>query len=168
MGYSNNPTAITKVERFLALMVEANENLEWETTDPSKLAYYIREGISASIIMYRDNPEDERFKGFSELKSKFILKIKSNHVIAALRSEIPLAVMSVKKLKSVYLPNITTLTEIVGAVAKYIIEERKEQITIPNSDLFEDELKKLEAYLKSKELKIEVNENELVISKSTD
>ena len=166
MGYSKNPTAVQKVERFLSLMVEANENLEWETTDPDKLAYYIREGIFASAVMYRDNPENERFKGFAELKSKFVLKIKANKVIASLRSEIPLAVMSVKKLKSIYLPNISTLTEVVGAVAKYVIEENKEQVTIPNSNLLDGELRKLEAYLKTKKLKMEVEGNELVISKS--
>ncbi len=167
MGYSKNPTAIQKVEKFLILMVSTDENLEWATTDPNKLAYYIREGIAASTIMYKNNPEDERLREFSELKSKFIIKIKENRVIALLRNEIPLAVLSVKKLKSVYLPNIGSLTEIVGAIAKYIIEENKEQITIPNHTLNETEFGKLEAYLKSKELKTEVNRNELVIAKNS-
>ncbi|KKK94056.1 hypothetical protein LCGC14_2686690 [marine sediment metagenome] len=108
MGYSKIETSIKKVERFLTLMVDANENLEWETTDPNKLAYYIREGIYTSGILYRNKPEDERLKEFSTLKSKFIIKIKGNRVIASLRSEVPLAVMSVKKMKSVYLPNISS------------------------------------------------------------
>ncbi len=164
MGYTKNPTAIDKVEKFLSLMVGADENLEWETTDPSKLAYYIREGISASCVLYGKQPEDERLREFSSLKSKFIIRIKGSHVIATLRNDIPAAIGSVKKLKSVYLPNISTLTEVVGAIAKYIVEEEKEQITIPNSSLNEDEFRKLEAYLKSKELKIEVDGNELVIS----
>jgi len=168
MGYTKNPDAIVKVEKFLSMMVEADENLEWETTDPGKLAYYIREGISASCWLYKNDHENEKAREFSNLKSKFIIKVKGNHVIAVLRNEIPLAVMSVKKLKSVYLPSITTLTEIVGAISKYIIEEEKEQITIPSSDLSEIEFNKLEAYLKSKELEIEVNENELVIAKNPD
>ncbi len=165
MGYSKNPTAIDKVEKFLSMMVKENENLEWETTSPDRLAYYIREGISAAGFLYRKEPENEKLGEFSRLNAKFIIKIKGNHVIASLRNEVPIAVMSVKKLKSVYLPNITTLTEVVGAIAKYIVEERKEQITIPNSNLSEDEFGKLEAYLKSKELKIEVDGNELVIGK---
>ena len=149
-------------------MVDANEDLEWETTDPNKLAYYIREGIYTSGILYRNKPEDERLKEFSILKSKFVIKIKGNHVIATLRNEIPLAVMNVKKMKSVYLPNITTLTEIVGAIANYIITENKEQITIPNTSLDDGEFEKLQAYLSSKELEIGVNGNEFIISKSTD
>ena len=165
MGYSKRETSIKKVERFLTLMVDANENLEWETTDPNKLAYYIREGIYTSGMLYRNKPEDERLKEFSTLKSKFVIKIKGNHVIAALRNEIPLAVMSVKKMKSVYLPNISSLTEIVGAIANYIVAENKEQITIPNTNLNDGEFEKLQSYLKSKELEIEVNGNEFVISK---
>ena len=165
MGYSKNPTAIDKVEKFLSMMVEENENLEWETANPDRLAYYIREGIAAAGFLYRKEPENEKLGEFSRLNAKFIIKIKGNHVIASLRNEVPIAVMSVKKLKSVYLPSITTLTEVVGAIAKYIVEERKEQITIPNSNLSEDEFGKLEAYLKSKELKIEVDGNELAISR---
>ena len=164
MGYSKNPSVIEKVERFLTLMVNADESLEWETPNPDRLAYYIREGISASGVQYKVEPENDKLKEFSALRSKFIIKIKGNLVLAELRSETPFAVMGVKRLKSVYLPSVTTLTEIVGAVAKYIIEESKEQIRIPNSDLNEGEFKRLEAYLKSKELKIEVSENELVIS----
>jgi len=163
MGYTKNPNAIDKVEKFLSMMVSANENLEWETTDPNKLAYYLREGISASGTLHRNN-NDERLKNFSELKSKFIIRVKENKVIAQLRTEIPLAIMSVKKLKSVYLPNISTLTEVVGAVAEYIVGEDKEQITIPNSDLSEVEFDKLAMYLKPKGLKIEINGSELIIS----
>lgn len=164
MGYSNKLSAITRVEEFLTLMVNAvDESLEWQTVDPSQLAYYIREGISASVFIYKNGTDDERLKEFSQLKSKFIIKIKGNKVIAALRNEMPFAVMSVKRIKSVYLPNVTTLTQIVGAVAKYILEENKEQITIPNSSLNQDEFDKLESYLNSKSLIIEVGENELVI-----
>lgn len=165
MGYTKNPNAINKVEKFLIMMVNANENLEWETTDPSKLAYYLREGISASgTLNGKLISEDEQLKNFSELKSKFIIKVKANKVIAQLRTESPSAVMSVKKLRSVYLPNVSTLTEVVGAVAKYMVEEGKEQITIPSSDLSEDEFDKVALYLQPKGLKIEINGTELVIS----
>ena len=164
MGYSNNLSAVTRVEKFLTLMVNAvDESLEWQTVDPNKLAYYIREGISAASFIYKNGTDDVRLKEFSLLKSKFIIKIKENRVIAVLRSEMPLAVMSVKKIKSVYLPNVTTLTQIVGAVAKYILEEEKEQITIPNANLTNEESVKLERYLSSKSLNVEIGENELVI-----
>ena len=165
MGYSKNPTAIKKVESFLSLMTTSDENLEWETFDPDKLAYYIREGINASCILYGQEPDNEKLKDFAYLKSKYIIKIKGGSVIAALRNEIPLAVMSVKKLKSVYLPNITTLTEIVGAIAKYIVEEEKEKITIPNPSLNDGEFEKLKSYLTNKKLDIEVKGNEFIISK---
>lgn len=170
MGYSNNQSSITKVEKFLTLMVEANdESLEWQTIDPARLSYYIREGISAArFLCQRGEQNNTRLLAFAELKSKFIIKVKGGRVIAALRSEIPLAVMSVKKMKSIYLPNITSLTQIIGAIATYMVTEGKEQITIPNSSLSKDEFNKLEAYLKSKDITIRVNENELVIFKETE
>ena len=167
MGYTKNQAAIQKVEKFLTLMVETDENLEWETADPSKLAYYIREGISVSGLVFSNEPDNDRLKDFSKLKAKFILKVKGNKVIASLRSEIPLAVYSVKRLKSVHLPNIINLVGIIGAIATYIVKENKEQITLPNASLNKDEFEKLEKYLVSKDLNIKVNGNEIVISKET-
>ena len=165
MGYSKNPTAIDKVEKFLTLMVEADESLEWETPSPDRLVYYIREGIFASGAICKGELESEKLRAFSLLKSKFILKIKSGSVIAELRNEAPFAIMGVRKMRSIYLPSITTLTEVVGAIAKYIVEENKEQVTIPNSSLSRVEFEQLEVYLSSKKLKIEVDGNEMVISK---
>lgn len=167
MGYSKNPAAIDKVEKFLSLMVEANESLEWETPNPDRLAYYIREGIFASGAAYKVESGSDKLKDFAALKSKFVLKIKGGSVLAELRNELPLAIMGVKKIKSIYLPNIVTLTEVVGAIAKYIIEENKEQVTIPNSSLSRTEFEKLKAYLSAKKLKVEVDGNEMVITKNT-
>ncbi len=163
MGYSKNPATIEKVEQFLTLMVEANENLEWETPNPDKLAYYIREAMSAAGALCKREPENNKLKEFYALKSKFIIRIKGSLVLAELRSESPFDVMHVKKLKAVYLPNVVTLTEIVGAVANYLVGDNKEQVRIPNSDLNEAEFNQLEAYLKSKDLTVEINENELII-----
>lgn len=165
MGYSKNPTTIFKVEKFLILMVAADESLEWETPNPDRLAYYIREGIFAAGALYKGDPGNDKLKEFAALKSKFILKIRGGSVLAELRNEMPFAITGVKKMRSIYLPNITTLTEIVGAIAKYIIEESKEQITIPSPGLNGVEFEQLEVYLNSKKLKIEVNGSELVISK---
>ena len=166
MGYSNKQSAIIKVEKFLTLMVEAtDESLEWQTVDPGKLSYYIREGIAAACFLYQNEPNNNRLLTFAKLKSKFIIKVKVGRVIAALRSEIPLPIMSVKKMKSIYLPNIVSLTQIIGAIAMYMVTEEKEQITIPNSSLSKDEFDKLLTYLKSKNIEVEVNENELVISR---
>ena len=63
MGYSKNPTAIEKVETFLTLMVSAEESLEWETPNPDRLAYYIREGISASSTLCKSKPRNRTLKG---------------------------------------------------------------------------------------------------------
>lgn len=163
MGYSNNPIAIDRMEKFLDLMFNTDSILEWETPDPQRLAYYIREALSAAQKMLEKDPTNERMKNYVSLRAKFIIRIRGNKVIAEPRSALPMAVSQVKKLKSVYLPNITSLSEIVGAVAKYMIEEKKEQIKIPDFDLTEDELQQLSTYLETKSLTVHIIDDELVI-----
>lgn len=163
MGYSNNPIAIDRMEKFLDLMFNTDSTLEWETPDPSRLAYYIREAMSAAQKMLEKDPNNERMRDYVSLRAKFIIRIKGNKVIAEPRGALPMAVSQVKKLKSIYLPDITSLSEIVGAVAKYMVEEKKEQIKVPNFDLTEEELKQLGLYLESKSLTVQIIEDELVI-----
>ena len=164
MGYSSNPATIDRVEPFLELMFNTDSALEWETPDPQKLAYYLREGIAAAAKVLSKDPTNEKMQNFVSLRAKFVIRIKGNKVIAEPRNALPIAVTQVKKLKSVYLPDITTISEIVGAVAKYIVEEGKEQLTIPNYDLTEDDIQKLGLYLRGKSLAVTITEkDELVI-----
>lgn len=166
MGYSKNPATIERVEPFLELMFNSDSALEWETPDPQKLAYYLREGIAAAGIVLKKDPTNEKMQNFVSLRGKYVIRIKGNKVIAEPRNALPIAVSQVKKLKAVYLPDITTLSEIVGAVAKYMVEENKEQITIPNFDLTEEELDQLSAYLEAKSFKVMITDDELVIGES--
>jgi hypothetical protein len=167
VGYSKNPTAIERVEPLLELMFNSDSALEWETPDPQKLAYYLREGISAAAVVLTKDPTNEKMQNFVSLRGKYVIRIKGNKVVAELRNALPMAVAQVKKLRSVYLPDITTISEIVGAVAKYIVEEKKEQLTIPNYDLTEDDIQKLGLYLRGKSLTVTITEkDELVIGES--
>ena len=163
VGYSNNPIAIDRMEKFLDLMFNTDSTLEWETPDPNRLAYYIREALSAAAKVLSADPTNERMRNYVSLRAKFIIRIKENKVIAEPRNALPMAVSQVKKLKSIYLPDITSLSEIVGAVAKYMVEEKKEQIKVPNFDLTEEELQQLGLYLESKSLKVNIIDDELVI-----
>lgn len=166
MGYSRNPAAIERVEPFLELMFNSDSALEWETPDPQKLAYYLREGISAAAIVLGKDPTNEKMQNFVSIRGKYVIRIKGNKVVAELRNALPMAVAQVKKLKTVYLPDITDLSQIVGAVAKYIVEERKEELKIPNFDLTEDELDQLSLYLEAKLLQVRIIEDVLVIGDS--
>lgn len=148
-------------------MFNTDSSLEWETPDPNRLAYYIREAIAASQKVLEKDPTNTRMQEYVSLKAKFIIRIRGNKVLAQIRSALPMAVSQVKKLRSVYLPDITDLSEIVGAVAKYIVEERKEQLKFPNYDLTEDELQQLSIYLEAKLLKATIIENELVIGEDS-
>lgn len=168
MGYSKNPLSIERMEKFLDLMLDSDSTLEWETPDPNKLAYYVREAISAAEKIWIDEPGNLKMQGYASLKAKFIIRIRGNKVIAEPRNALPMAVSQVKKLKTVYLPEITTLSEIVGAVARYIVGEGKEQLKIPNYDLTEDDIQKLALYLRGKSLTVNIIDNELVIGEERD
>ena len=163
VGYSNNPIAIDRMEKFLDLMFNTDSTLEWETPDPNRLAYYIREAIAAAQKILQKDPDNERMRNYVSLKAKFIIRIKENNVIAEPRGALPMAVSQVKKLKSVYLPDIKSLSEVVGAVAKYIVAEGKEQVKMPNFDLTEDDIQKLALYLRGKSLTVNIIDDELVI-----
>lgn len=166
MGYSSNPATIDRVEPFLELMFNTDSALEWETPDPQKLAYYLREGIAAAAKILQKDPTNEKMQNFVSLRAKFVIRIKGNKVVAEPRNALPMAVTQVKKLKAVYLPDITTLSQIIGAVAKYMIEENKEQIKIPNYELTEIELEQLSQYLEAKSLVVNITDDELVIGES--
>jgi len=166
VGYSKNPITIERVEPFLELMYNSDSTLEWETPDPQKLAYYLREGISAAAAALAKDPTNEKMQNFVSLRGKYVIRIKGNKVVAELRNALPMAVSQVKKLKTVYLPDITDLSQIVGAVAKYIIEERKEELRIPNYDLTEDQLQQLSIYLETKLLQANIIDGVLVIGES--
>lgn len=144
-------------------MFESDSTLEWETPDPNKLTYYLRDAIAAAEKILAADPENVRMQNYVSLKGKFIIRIKGNKVVAEPRNALPMAVSQVKKLKSVYLPEISSLSEVVGAVAKYIVGENKEQLKIPNFDLTEDDIQKLGLYLKGKSLTVNIIDDELVI-----
>ncbi len=164
MGYSKNPIAIDRMSKFLDLMFDSDAVLEWETPDPNKLTYYLRDAIAAAEKILRTDPENVRMLNYASLKGKFIIRIKGNKVIAEPRNALPMAVSQVKKLKSVYLPDITSLSAIVGAVAKYIVGEGKEQLKIPNYELDKEELDQLGSYLTAKFLTLIItDDDELVI-----
>lgn len=166
MGYSKNPIAIERMVKFLDLMCSTEGTLEWETPDPNRLAYYIREAIAAAEKILEKDPTNTRMQEYVSLKSKFIIRIKNNKVMAQMRNALPMAVSQVKKIKTVYLPEITELSEIVGAVVKYILEEKKEQLKIPNHDLSIEEFEQLGFYLETKSLTANIIEDELVIGES--
>ena len=88
MGYSKNPIAIDRMSKFLDLMFDSDAVLEWETPDPNKLTYYLRDAIAAAEKILRTDPENVRMLNYASLKGKFIIRIKGNKVIAAIGSQL--------------------------------------------------------------------------------
>lgn len=170
MGYTKNKNAIDRVESFLKLMVESETSLSWETADPRRLAYYLREGIASAEHMIAGRAvlgeeETDLYRSIMELRLRFVIKIKDNKVIASLRNEIPIAIASVENRDSAFLPNISTLTEIIGAISQYIFEDKKTQVVISNPDITEEEFDKLALYTQKKELSLIKSDSEGLIIK---
>ncbi len=164
MGYTKNKNAIDRVESFLKLMVTSETSLSWETSDPRRLAYYLREGIASAKAMYKKMPIKE-LEPITKLPSKFVIKITDKKVIASLRNEIPIAIASVENKESAFLPNVSTLTEIIGAISQYIFVDKKTQVVISNPDITEEEFDKLALYIQKKELSLIRSDEEGLIIK---
>ncbi len=123
MAYSNKLSPIFKAH--LEQLKATNEAVEWQTPDPSKFAYKLREALTAN--------KDE------ELKARFIIKVLPGKVRATPRFASHATVLA-EKLSKIIVPEATDLFEIVGAVLKH----KGRELYFPNSILEDaDELKKL-------------------------
>jgi len=130
MSYSNNVFAITRVEKFLRQMSEASTSLEWESEEPYKLAYYIREGIH--VANQREHP-------YGKLAGKFIIRSKKNKVIAQLRVLSPEYSELKRTLNKMVLPGLKKLLEVVGAS----IQHKAEEMYFPDAELDDEAIERL-------------------------
>lgn len=130
MAYSKNIYAITRVEKFLKQMENANTSLEWVAEEPYKLAYYIREGIH--VANQNEHP-------FGKLAGKFIIRTSKRKVIAQLRVLTPEYTELKRTLNKMVLPGLSKLLEIVGAA----IQHKSEEMHFPDADLDGEELERL-------------------------
>jgi len=114
MAYTKSEFAITRVQKYLKQMEEAQSSIEWVAEEPHKLAYLIREGLSVAKKL--NHP-------FAELSKKFILRAKAHKVVAELRVSDPSIIELQRILNKMRIEKVSTLLEVVGATIKHKADE---------------------------------------------
>lgn len=120
MGYSKSLRTIQRVKNHLDQMVASSERLEWPTTNPSKLSYWIRDGVNASRRYAVDSERRpvEPYASYARLGTKYIIKLDEGKVVAELRDVIPLPIEATGMGKMV-LNELATEFELVGAATQH-------------------------------------------------
>jgi hypothetical protein len=116
MGFSKSPRAVQRVKNYLEDMLRSDTQIEWVSTDPSKLAYQLHDGLAAArhLAVDRDKKPVEPYATYSRLKAKFILRIAVGKVIAEPRDIVPIE--SVRAgMNRMVLHELSDVLEIVGA-----------------------------------------------------
>lgn len=115
MSYSKTSRAVIRVQQVLDDLLFVDGPREWPSKDAHRLAYHIREALSASQRL----PE---FRKYAPLKEKFIIRAKNGAVLAEPRVRAVYEGMefAIGKIK---LDDVTTVEEVVGAITKHKIEE---------------------------------------------
>lgn len=81
MAYARSKKSVLKLESVLKQLVEAKDDLVFQSLEPHRLAYSIHEALKSAAIY----PE---FYHYSLLRDKYTIRIKSNKVVAELKSKI--------------------------------------------------------------------------------
>lgn len=79
MPYTLTLDAISRVEAFLEAMLQAKTDISFASEEPSKLAYWLHNGIAASEHF----PD---FEKYADLATKFRIKVRKQAVTCELRS----------------------------------------------------------------------------------
>lgn len=122
MAYSKSKKAVRRVQNYLEQMVKAETNIEFPASEPSKLAYYIRDGIKAA----RNFPE---VIAYARLSSKYIIKSGPGKVICELRDVLELTRNNIRS--QVSIPDIVDALGIIGAA----ITHKADVMIFPDASL---------------------------------
>jgi len=123
MGYSKSKKAVRRVQSYLEQMVKAETNIEFPSAEPSKLAYYIRDGIKAA----RNFPEV--VGTYARLNSKYVIKSGPGKVICELRDVLELTRQGIRS--QVSIPNVVDAIGIIGAA----ITHKADEMIFPDATL---------------------------------
>lgn len=110
MGYSKSKKSIRRVQHYLDQMVIAEGNVEFASAEPTRLIYYIRDGIKAAQHF-------SEASNYARLSAKFVIKAGPGKVICELRDVLPLMRHQMKS--EVSIPDVVDPLGIIGAAIKH-------------------------------------------------
>lgn len=120
MGYSKSPRAVQRVKNYLDEMLRSEIKLEWVHENPSKLAYWINDGLHAARVnaFTRDKQPVEPYVSYSRLKAKYIIRVDSGMVIAEPRDIVPMETVRAG-MSRMTIGGLGDVLEIVGAAIQH-------------------------------------------------
>jgi hypothetical protein len=133
VSYARSKKAILKVESVLKDLLEATDDIAFVSTEPQRLAYCIHEALRSAAVY----PE---YTNYAELRNKFVIRVKSNKVLAEIRNRQPVALKIMKEqLSKMTLDEVTDVLGIVGAAVKH----KATELHFPLAILSQDDLRTL-------------------------
>ncbi len=156
MGYSRNKSAVERVKPILELLLNSHADMEFPSTNPHKLVYYVRDGFSVA----KGLPSSP----YKELHEKWRLRAKQDRMVAELKDaliEIGVPLLA-KRFVGLNLPEVTEVLEIIGALIKH----RAPRYEFPNAHIRENGLKNLEAWCSKNDYRIVQSEPHLILERN--
>ena len=113
MSYARSKRSVIKVENILKQLLEAKDDLIFQSLEPQKLAYHIHEGMR-SVAFY---PE---YSLYTQLRDKFVIRVRSNKVVAELRNKTIVALATVsEQLGKMTIVDVDNVMSVIGACVKH-------------------------------------------------
>lgn len=133
MSYARSKKSVHRVEFVLKQLLEAKDDLIFQSIEPQKLAYHIHEALKSAAIY----PE---FSEYSKLRDKYTIRIRNNKVIAELKSK-PIVGLSIIKeqLGKMTIVDVSSALGIIGAAVTHKISD----MLFPDAHLNNHELNEL-------------------------
>lgn len=124
MGYSKSKISVERSKDLLELLVKSNANVTIKSTNPSKLAYKVREAFRVAKLYPSTYPN------YQDLNERFVIKTKDDKVIFEIRDALVTnAIEELANSLTLNLPECKSIFEIIGALVKH----KPVEVQFPNA-----------------------------------
>lgn len=130
MPYARSRKAIVRVESILRELLAAEDDVVYQSLEPTKLAYQIHEALKSASIY----PE---YSHYTPLRDKYTIRLRAGKVVAELKHKQLVALKVVREqLSKMTVPEVNTVLAIVGAV----LTHKASEMYFPAAKLIESDL----------------------------
>lgn len=134
MPYARSRKAIMRVEPILRELLNAQDDVTYQSLEPQKLSYQLHEAFKSALVY----PE---YALYAPLRDKFTIRLRAGKVVAELKSKQLVALKVVKEqLSKMTIVEVNTVLGIVGAT----VTHKASEMYFPDAKLGEGELATLE------------------------
>lgn len=134
MPYARSRKAILRVESILKELLNAQDDVTYQSLEPQKLSYQLHEALKSALVY----PE---YALYAPLREKFTIRLRAGKVVAELKHKQLVALKIVREqLSKMTVPEVNTVLGIVGAA----VTHKASEMYFPDAKLGDSELATLE------------------------